>query len=86
MKIILLLTLLISSCAITQISYKAGFEDENRYKDTRFGLPSGTEVQFSNGVKTDLLYRVRIVDLDFQKSKEEHDFLFNINVPIWRKK
>jgi hypothetical protein len=83
-KLILSL-LLLSSCAVTQVNYKAGFEDESRYKDARFGVSSGAEVIFKNGLKTDASYRLRVVDLDFQKNKEEHDFLFNINVPIWKK-
>jgi len=85
MKKILFLVLFLQSCALTQVNYKASIEDENRYKDTRYGLSNGIETIFSNGTKIDLSYRLRIIDFDFNKSKEEHDILGGINVPIWKK-
>lgn len=78
--------LFVSSCAITQINYKSGFEDEKRYKDTRYGMTNGAEIYFSNGVKIGAAYRFRIVDFNFSQNKEEHDFLGDINIPIWKKK
>jgi hypothetical protein len=74
------------SCAVTGLNYKAGIEDENRPKDTRYGVSSGVEVVFQSGLKTDVSYRCRVQDFTFDNKHVEHDVLWNINVPVWKSK
>ena len=88
MKIFLVSLLLIfAQCAsVRQVNLKTGIGNELREDTTttlRFSATIGPEVQFANGIKSDITYRHRITE--FEANTLEHGIFINACVPLWTK-
>jgi len=85
--IILTLCSLNSCLTVQQVNLKTGVGNELREgepMDHRFSAHLGPEIQFQNGVKTEMVYRHRITD--FEPDSLEHGIFVNACIPIWKKK
>lgn len=78
----------VGCASVKEVSYKGGIGNELRGNsdsktDHRFGVKSGIETKFINGVSVDAVYRNRVTD--FKKDSMEHGFFMGVKVPLWKR-
>lgn len=76
--------LLLSGCAVNQVSVKGEMGDEIRPEDNRESISVGLETKMENDVKFSVKYRFRTTD--FQSNSREHGVFVGVCAPLWKKK
>lgn len=85
-KLLPVIFILLSGCAVSQISALGEIGNENRPDSSNRQVASvGVEVETKNGVSVSTRYVNNVVDFDFSDN-DEHGVFVGVKVPIWKNK